>query len=90
MASTIPRNGVVQRGTAKLDRQGANNNSILRTKPRHSHPPGPAALRRSSPSHAGDAVPGRVQVAVRLRLPNAEEMMADAVRVFMPSSFHSI
>ncbi|KAL4395216.1 hypothetical protein AHAS_Ahas02G0229800 [Arachis hypogaea] len=55
MASTIPRNGVVQRGTAKLDRQGANNNSILRTKPRHSHPPGPAALRRSSPSHAGDA-----------------------------------
>ncbi|KAL4395218.1 hypothetical protein AHAS_Ahas02G0230000 [Arachis hypogaea] len=45
MASTIHRNGVVQRGTAKLDRQGANNNSILRTKPRNSHPPGPAAVR---------------------------------------------
>ncbi|XP_015950705.1 kinesin-like protein KIN-UB [Arachis duranensis] len=78
MASTIHRNVVAQRGSAKLDRQGANNNSILRTKPRHSHPPGSAAPRRSSPSHGGDAVPGRVRVAVRLRPQNAEEMMADA------------
>ncbi|KAL1368992.1 hypothetical protein AAHE18_02G163300 [Arachis hypogaea] len=78
MASTIHRNVVAQRGSAKLDRQGANNNSILRTKPRHSHPPGSGAPRRSSPSHGGDAVPGRVRVAVRLRPQNAEEMMADA------------
>ncbi|MED6181803.1 hypothetical protein PIB30_022689 [Stylosanthes scabra] len=78
MASTIHRNGVVQRVTAKLDRQGANNNNIVRTKSRHSHPPGSAALRRNSSSHGGDAVPGRVRVAVRLRPRNAEEMMADA------------
>ncbi|MED6184555.1 hypothetical protein PIB30_048451 [Stylosanthes scabra] len=78
MASTIHRNGVVQRGTAKLDRHGANNNNIVRTKSRHSLPPGSAALRRSSSSHGGDAVPGRVRVAVRLRPRNAEEMMADA------------
>ncbi|KAK7340121.1 hypothetical protein VNO77_20815 [Canavalia gladiata] len=65
------RNGV-QRGSAKFDRP-------LKPRPRHSSPSPGSAIRRSIPAaRNGDAVPGRVRVAVRLRPRNAEEMTADA------------
>ncbi|XP_027352120.1 kinesin-like protein KIN-UB [Abrus precatorius] len=63
------RNGV-QRGSAKFDRP-------LKPRPRPSSPSPGSAIRRPA-ARTGDAVPGRVRVAVRLRPRNAEEMMADA------------
>ncbi|OIW07645.1 hypothetical protein TanjilG_17660 [Lupinus angustifolius] len=68
MSSNLHRSNAAQRGSAKFDRP---------IKPRP--PQGSATLRRSTtPSRNGDAVPGRVRVAVRLRPRNAEEMVADA------------
>ncbi|KAG4937082.1 hypothetical protein JHK84_051176 [Glycine max] len=65
------RNGF-QRGSAKFDRP-------LKSRPRPSSPsPGSALRRPNAAARNGDAVPGRVRVAVRLRPRNAEEMMADA------------
>ncbi|KAG5014165.1 hypothetical protein JHK82_026301 [Glycine max] len=65
------RNGV-QRGSAKFDRP-------LKPRPRPSSPsPGSALRRPNAAARNGDAVPGRVRVAVRLRPQNAEEMIADA------------
>ncbi|KAK7256645.1 hypothetical protein RIF29_30099 [Crotalaria pallida] len=68
MSSNLHRNNNgAQRGSAKFDR------------PLKSRVPPPQGSRRSStPARNGDAVPGRVRVAVRLRPRNAEEMMADA------------
>ncbi|XP_061339164.1 kinesin-like protein KIN-UB [Gastrolobium bilobum] len=70
MASNLHRNGA-QRGSAKFDR------SLLKRRLSSSSPSPGSALRRT-PSRNGNAVLGRVRVAVRLRPPNVEEMMAEA------------
>ncbi|XVF33480.1 hypothetical protein REPUB_Repub17cG0172100 [Reevesia pubescens] len=76
MASNGYRNGT-NKGTVKPLASSNVKSSSFKSRPSSNHSPG-SALRRTSSVAAGDGVPGRVRVAVRLRPRNAEESIADA------------
>ncbi|XP_021904366.1 kinesin-like protein KIN-UB [Carica papaya] len=87
MASSAYRNGALKGGAVRpISAVNSSNlkSSSFKSRPPHSLQAQGSAHRRSSPASfataaaGNDGVPGRVRVAVRLRPPNAEELVADA------------